>query len=71
MKLVFIASWLKKVNIKESEKKTDWFNIRRMCPSGATYLPATVVYFILLLGLFWVRVHELRRMDRFNIIKIF
>ena len=84
-----------------SQKKTDLLKIRIMCPSGATYLPVTVVvsflfclfcflfcffgfllfffrvnfcylfvwdFFILFFSL--VCVHELRRMDRFNIIKI-
>ena len=41
-----------------SKKKTDWLKIRIMCPNGATYLPATVVYFAyFFLTLFWVRVH--------------
>ena len=40
-----------------SKKKTDWLKIRIMCSSGATYLPATFVYFAYFLILFWVRVH--------------
>ena len=38
MKLVFIASLLRTQHLGV-RKQTDWFKIRIMCPSGATYLP--------------------------------
>ena len=70
--MVIIASLLR---IKESEK-TDWLKIRIMCPSGATYLPVTVVYLAyFFLTLFRVRVHTnyVLRTDSipvYNVIKI-
>jgi len=70
MKLVFIASWLRTqhYNIKESEKKLIGLKSGE-CVRVVQHIFLRLLFILLIfLTLFWVRVHELRLMDRFNII---